>query len=81
MMKFEWGALRGGNTVFVHGASDADLGIRVTTGIRTGPVVRPGWFAVHLAAVDDRDCWRCGDNRPQRPDIGVAPGAAVSRGR
>ena len=100
MLKFQWAALRRGDTVFVHDASDADLGlragiatlvdvrplghdvgIRLTTGTRTGSVVRPGRFAVHLAAVDDHDCWRCSDNRPQRPDIGVAPGPQLSRGR
>ena len=41
-----------------------DVGIRFTTGTTTGPVVRPGGFAVHLAAVDDHDCGRCSDNRP-----------------
>ena len=100
MLKFQWDALRRGDTVFVHDASDADLGlragvvtlvdvrpsghdvgIRLTTGTPTGSVVRPGRFAVHLAAVDDHDCWRCSDNRPQRPDIGVAPGPELSRGR
>ena len=99
MLKFQWDALRQGDTVLVHDASDIDLGlragvvtlvdvrpsghdvgIRLTTGTPTRPVVRPGRFAVHLAAVDDHDCWRCGDN-PQRPDIGVAPGPELSRGR
>src|SRR5687768_1805516 len=75
MLKFQWDALRGGDTVFVHDASDADLGlragvvtlidvrpsghdvaIRLTTGTPTGPVVRPGRFAVHLAAGEDHDC-------------------------
>jgi hypothetical protein len=44
-----------------------DVGIRLTTGIPTGRVVRPGRFAVHLAGVEDHDCWRCGDNRPSDP--------------
>ena len=47
--------------------SGHDVGIRLTTGTRTGPVVRPGRFAVHLAAADDHGCWRCSDNRPQAP--------------
>ena len=70
MLKLQWNALRRGDTVFVHDASDADLGlragvvtlvdvrpsghevgIRFTTGTRTGSVVRPGRFAVHLAAM------------------------------
>ena len=100
MLKFQWDALRRGDTVFVHDASDADLGllagvvtlvdvrpsghdvgIRLTTGTPTGSVVRPGRFAVHLAAVDDHDCWRCSDNRPQRPGIGMALGPELSRVR
>ena len=100
MLKFQWDALRRGDTVFVHDASDADLGlragvvtlvdvapsghdvgIRLTDGIPARSVVRPGRFAVHLAAGDDHDCWRCSDNRPQRPGIGVTPGRELSRGR
>jgi hypothetical protein len=100
MLKFQWNALRRGDTVFVHDASDADLGlragvvtlvdvhpsghdvgIRFTTGTPTGSVVRPGRFAVHLAAAEDQDCWRCSDNHPQRTGIGVAPGRELSRGR
>jgi hypothetical protein len=100
VLKFQWDALRRGDTVFVHNARDADLrlraglvtlvdvrpsghdlGIRLTTFTRTGPVVRPGRFAVHLAAMDDHDCWRCSDNRPQRTDIGVDPGRELSRVR
>ncbi len=100
MLKFQWDALRRGDTVFVHDASDADLGlragvvtlvdvrpsghdlgIRLTPGTPGRPVVRPGRFAVHLAAVDDDDCWRCGDNRPPRPDIGVTPDPELSRVR
>jgi len=91
MLKFQWDALRRGDTVFVHDASDADLGLRAgivtlidvhrSVGIRfttrTGPVVRPGRFAVHLAAGEDDDCWRCRDNRPQAP-IGVAPACELS---
>jgi hypothetical protein len=84
MLKFQWDALRRGDTVFVHDASDADLGmragvvtlvdarpsghevgIRLTTGSRTAQVVRPGRFAVHLAAGEDHNCWRCSDDRPQ----------------
>ena len=91
MLKFQWDALRRGDTVFVHDATAADLGlragvvtlvdvrpsghdvaIRFTNGTPIGPVVRPGRFAVHLAAGEDDDCWRCSDNRPQRPGIGVA---------
>lgn len=83
MLKFQWDALRRGDTVFVHDAGDADpglragvvtlvdvspsghgVGIRLTTGTRTGSVVRPGRFAVHLAAGEHHDCWRCSDNRP-----------------
>ena len=97
MLTFQWDALRRGDTVFVHDASDAelglragvvtlvdvrpsghDVGIRLTTGSPTASVVRPGRFAVHLAAVDDDDCWRCSDNRPQRPGIGVAPARELS---
>jgi hypothetical protein len=100
MLKFQWNALRRGDTVFVHDPSDADLGlragvvtlidvgqrshdvgIRLTTGTPAGSVVRPGRLAVHLAAVNDDDCWRCTDNRHQRPDIGVAPGPELSQGR
>jgi hypothetical protein len=100
MLKFQWNALRRGDTVFVHDPSDADLGlragvvtlidvgqrghdvgIRLTTGTLTGTVVRPGRFAVHLAAVNDDDCWRCSDNQPPRPDIGVPPGRELSRVR
>jgi hypothetical protein len=96
MLKFQWDVLRRGDSVFVHDASVADLGlragvvtlvdvnpsghdvgIRLATGTRTGPVVRPGRFAVHLAAVDD-DCWRCSDNRPRRPGIGAAAGVELS---
>ena len=92
MLKFQWDALRRGDTVFVHDASDADLGvragvvtlvdvrpsghdvgIRLTTGTPAGSVVRPGRFAVHLAAVDDHDCWRFSDNHPQRPGSGSGP--------
>jgi hypothetical protein len=86
MLKFQWDALRRGDTVSVHDASDADLGlrpgivtlvevrpsghdvgIRLTTGTPTGSVVRPGRFAVHLANVDDPDCWRCADIRSSDP--------------
>ena len=100
MLKFQWDALRRGDTVFVHDASDADLGlragvvtlvdvrpsghdvgIRLTTGTPTGSVVRPGRFAVHLAAVDDHDCWRCSDNRPQRPASVWPPALELSRVR
>ena len=100
MLKFQWNALRRGDTVFVHDAADADLGlragivtvvdarpsghdvgIRLTTRNPPGPVVRPGRFAVHLAAVDDHDCWRCGDNRRQRPATGLAASPQLSRGR
>ena len=101
MLKFQWNALRRGDTVFVHDPSEPDLGlragvvtlidvgqrgpdvgIRLTTGTPNAPVVRPGRFAVHLAAMnDDDDCWRCSDYRPERPDIGVAPGPELSRGR
>ena len=99
MLTSEWDALRRGDTVFVHDASDADLGlragvvslvdvrpsghdvgIRLTTGTPNGSVVRHGRFAVHLAAADDHDCWRCSDI-PQRPDISTAPGPKLSRGR
>jgi hypothetical protein len=58
--------------------SGHDVGIRLTTGTRTGPIVRPGRFAVHLAAVGDDDCWRCRDNRPRRRDIGLAAGPELS---
>jgi hypothetical protein len=97
MLKFQWDGLRRGDTVFVHDASDADLGLRAgvvtlvdvrrsghdvavrfTIGTRAGTVVRPGRFAVHLAAVDDDDCWRCSDNRPPRPGIGMAPARELS---
>ena len=100
MLKFQWAALRRGDTVFVHDARDADLGlragvvtlvdvrpgghdvgIRFATGTPTRSVVRPGRFAVHLAAGEEHDCWRCSDNRPEQPGIGVAPGPALSRGR
>ena len=85
MLQFEWDGLRRGDTVFVHDAADADLGLRAgivtvvdarpsghDVGIRLtddppGPVVRPGRFAVHLAAGEDHDCWRCHDRRPPRP--------------
>ena len=94
MLKFQWDGLRRGDTVFVHDARDADLGLRAgvvahvdvgpsghDVGTRfsadTGPVVRPGRFAVHLMAVDDDDCWRCRDNRPLRPDIVVVSGAEL----
>ena len=96
MLKFQWDALRRGDTVFVHDASDADLGLRagVVTLVdvrprprrrhsphpRTPTVVRPGRFAVHLAAVDDHDCWRCSDNRPRDP-TSACPGPELSRGR
>jgi hypothetical protein len=99
MLKFQWDALRRGDTVFVHDASDTDLGlragivtlvdvrpsghdvgIRLATGTPTQSVIRPGRFAVHLAAGDDHDCWRCNDNR-KRPDIGIAPGRELSRVR
>ena len=97
MLKLQWNALRRGDTVFVHDASDADLGlragvvtlvdvrpsghdvgVRLTTGTPTGPVVRPGRFAVHLAAVDDHDCWHGIDNRLPRPGISVAAGPELS---
>jgi hypothetical protein len=100
MLKFQWNALRRGDTVFVHDPTDADLGlragvvtlidasqrgpdvgIRLTTGTPTAPVVRPGRFAVHLAAGNDDDCWRCADNRHQRPDIGAGPGPELSQCR
>ena len=55
-----------------------DVGIRLTTSTPTGTVVRPGRFAVHLAAVDDDDCWRCSDNRSPRSGIGVAPGRELT---
>ena len=61
--------------------SGHDVGIRLTTGTPTGSVVRPGRFAVHLATVDDHDCWRCRDGRPPRPGIGMAPGPELSRAR
>jgi hypothetical protein len=47
--------------VITHGGSGTTLGAP------TGRVVRPGRFAVHLAGVEDHDCWRCGDNRPSDP--------------
>ena len=72
--------------MFVHDASDADLGlrtgvvtlvdvrpsghdvgIRLTTGTPTGSVVRPGRFAVHLAAGEDHDCWRAATTAPSDP--------------
>ena len=100
MLKFQWNALRRGDTVFVHDANAADLGlragvvplvdvnpsghdvgIRLTTGAPTGPVVRPGRFAVHLAALAADECWRCGDNRPPRTDIGMASSAELRGGR
>ena len=100
MLKFQWEALRRGDTVFVHDASDADLGLRagivtlvdvapsvhdvglrLITGTPTGSVVRPGRFAVHLAAGDDHDCWRCSDNRPPRPGIDIAPGRQLRGAR
>ena len=67
MLKFQWDGLRRGDTVFVHEARDADLGLRAgfvtlvdvrpsghdvgirlttSTGTGTGPIVRPGRFAV-----------------------------------
>jgi hypothetical protein len=58
--------------------SGHDVGIRLTTGAPTGPVVRPGRFAVHLAAAEGDDCWRCRDNRPPRPAVGAAPGRELS---
>jgi hypothetical protein len=58
--------------------SGHDVGIRLTTGTGTGPVVRPGRFAVHLTAAADGDCWRCSDNR-QRPGIGVTHRPQLSR--
>jgi hypothetical protein len=94
MLQFQWNALRRGDAVSFHDASDADLGlrtgvvtlidvhrsghdvaIRFTTRTPTGPVVRPGRFAVHLAAGkdDDDDCWRCREHRPQ-PGIGMPAG-------
>ena len=72
MLKFQWDALRRGDTVFLHDASDADLGLRAG-------VVRPGRFAVHLATVDDDDCWRCSDNRPPRPATALAPAPERAR--
>jgi hypothetical protein len=57
-----------------------DVGIRLTTGTATGPVVRPGRFAVHLAAADDDECWRCGVDA-QRPDTNVSRSAELGRGR
>ena len=100
MLIFQWDGLRRGDTVFVHDAGGADLGlragvvtvvdarpfgndvgIRLTPGTATGPVVRPARFAVHHAAVDDHDCWRCGGNASQRPDISVGPGPELRRGR
>jgi hypothetical protein len=99
MLKFQWDAVRYGDTALVHDASDSDLGlragvvtlvdvrpsghevaIRFATRTPTRPVVRPGRFAVHLAAGDDDDCWRCSDNRPQ-PGIGVAPARKPSGAR
>jgi len=100
MLKFQWDALRRGDMVSVHDASDADLGlragvvtlvdvrpsghdvgIRLTTGTPTGPVVRPAGFAVHDAAVGDHNCSRRGGNASQRSDIRVGPGAELRRGR
>jgi len=61
--------------------SGHDVGIRLTTstGTGTGPVARPGRFAVHLAAGDDDDCWRCRDGHPRRRDIGLAADPELSR--
>ena len=97
MLKFQWDGLRRGDTVFVHDARDADLGlragvvtvvdvrpaghdvgIRLTTGTPTGPVIRPGRFAVHLVAVEDADCWRCRDGPRRRPQIGTAASRELS---
>ena len=66
--------LRAGVVTLIDvGRRGPDVGIRLTTSTPNGRVIRPGRFAVHLAAVNDDDCWRCSDNRPQRRDIGVAP--------
>jgi hypothetical protein len=96
MLQFQWNALRRGDVVSFHDASDADLGlrtgvvalidvhrsghdvaIRFTTGTRTGSVVRPGRFAVHLAAGRNDDCWRCREHRPE-PVVGVPAGRELS---
>jgi len=57
-----------------------DVGIRLTAGTPTAPVVRPATFAVQLAAVID-DSWRCTDTGDHRPDIGVGSGPEQGRGR
>ena len=98
MLKFQWDALRRGDTVFVHDASEDDLGLRagVVTlvdvrpsgndlgiahpGTRPGPSFDPD-SSPSTSLPDDHDCWRCSDNRPQRPDIGVTHDPELSRGR
>jgi len=62
--------------VDVH-RSGHDVAIRLITDTRTGPVVRPGRFAVHLTAGDDDECWRCRDNR-QHPGIAAVPGPELT---
>jgi hypothetical protein len=100
MVESPWNALRQGDTVFVHDASDVDVGLRagvvtlvdvrpsghdvgtrLTTDTPIGPVVRPGRFAVHPAAVHRYDCWRRRDNRVPPPRIDVASGRVLSRVR
>ena len=46
MLKFQWDALRRGDTVFVHDASDADLGLRA--GVVTLVDVRPSGHDVGI---------------------------------
>ena len=46
MLKLRWDALRRGDTVFVHDASDADLGLRA--GVVTLVDVRPGGHDVGI---------------------------------
>ena len=97
MLKFQWDALRRGDAVFVHDASDADLGlragvvtlvdvrpsghdvgIRLTTGTPTGRSFDPGdspstsrpWMTTTAGVARD--------DRPPRPDIGVAAGPDLS---
>ena len=100
MLKFQWDALRRGDTVFVHDASDADLGlragvvtlvdvgppghdvgIRLTTGTPTGPSFDPDGSPSTSRPWMTTTAGVARDNRPQRPDIGVAPGRELSRVR